>query len=128
MDGGSGANSQIYYSANGYGGNGGGVNGEDAKINFSTKLISPGGKQDSPGMIDTDTEAGYNGKFGKGGDASTNGLACGGGSGYYGGAANYLAGGGGSGHINLNFLKYARTTTSSHTGNGECKIILLKDK
>lgn len=130
MDGGSGANHRIYGSANGYGGNGGGINGEDGK-GFSNS-ISQGGKQDGPGMQDDKEDACYNGKFGKGGDGSANlqqaALACGGGGGYYGGTARYLAGGGGSGHINFHFLKYAKTTTSSHTGNGECKITLLSNK
>lgn len=129
MDGGSGANSVIYGSANGYGGNGGGIKGDDAKIIFAYTLTATGGTQEGPGIANGGQPDCTKGKFGKGGDGSNSlqekGQPCGGGGGYYGGAAQYLGGGGGSGHINFNFLKYAKTMTSSHTGNGECKITLL---
>ena len=61
----------------------------------------------------------------KGGE-STHGLLNGGGAGWFGGGTGWLAAGGGSGYINTQYLQNSETTTSTHTGNGECKITVLK--
>lgn len=86
-----------------------------------------GATQDSPGMPGGEDTVGA-GIFGKGGSgASANaGLNSGGGAGLFGGGSAYLCGGGGSGYVNTNYLKKAQTVTSTHTGNGECKITELK--
>ena len=112
--GGSGANSVVYDSTNGFGGNGGGTEGTDGKSNKSD--YGTGGTQ---------TTAGRDASFGKGGE-STHGLLNGGGAGWYGGGTGWLAAGGGSGYINPAFLQNAKTLTSNHTGNGECRITEIK--
>lgn len=112
--GGSGANSVVYNSTNGFGGNGGGLEGKDGKSNRSDW-----------GTGGTQTTAGINASFGKGGE-STHGLLNGGGAGWFGGGTGWLAAGGGSGYINTQYLQNSETTTSTHTGNGECKITVLK--
>lgn len=112
--GGSGANSVVYGSTNGFGGNGGGLEGEDGKA--TSDVPGKGGTQNTPGI---------NASFGKGGE-STHGLLNGGGAGWFGGGTGWLAAGGGSGYINTQFLKNAETITSTHTGDGECKITLIK--
>ena len=47
--------------------------------------------------------------------------------GFYGGASGYLGAGGGSGYIATSYLKNCKTLTSTHTGDGECKITLLNE-
>ncbi len=47
--------------------------------------------------------------------------------GFYGGASGWRGAGGGSGYIAENYLKKCKTLTSTHTGNGECKITLLDE-
>lgn len=89
--------------------------------------IAPGGSQTGPGVISALPST--SGSFGKGGEGTSEtpsaGLRCGGGAGLYGGAGEYLGAGGGSGYVSAQYLKSSKTTTSNHTGDGECKIRLL---
>ena len=87
-----------------------------------------GATQDSPGMPGgTDTIG--SGAFGKGGSGASSqpGIYSGGGAGLFGGGSAYLSGGGGSGYVNTLALKNASTTTSTHTGNGECLIMSITE-
>ena len=47
--------------------------------------------------------------------------------GFYGGGSAWYGASGGSGYIAESYLKNCKTLTSTHTGNGECKITLLNE-
>lgn len=86
-----------------------------------------GATQNTPGLSGTEDIDIGKGSFGKGGSGyiEYSGIYSGGGAGLFGGGSGYLSGGGGSGYVNTTYLKNAKTVTSKHVGDGDCKIMLL---
>lgn len=94
VEAGSGANSAIYGSTNGFGGNGGGLEGGNGRYITIYNIFATGGTQTAPG--DGKSYPSLTGAFGKGGEGtnaiSDPGKHCGGGAGLYGGGGEYIAG------------------------------------
>jgi hypothetical protein len=111
---------------NGYGGDGGGLNGEDGNSDTIDREPGGGGTQTAGGTVGW-AEGSYTnepGSFGQGGTAYHDGAGCGGGGGgwYGGGTGGFAGGGGGSSYVDAPGNLDTSTMTGVRSGNGTVTI------